>query len=55
VSSADASMTLTKAMLDEMQLGRTTREEAIAECKFKIEGNDAIVMNFLVSLDSFKF
>jgi len=55
VSSADASMTLTKATLDQMALGGTTLDKAIADGKVKIEGNEATVKDFLGSLDTFKF
>jgi len=55
IRSADASISLTKATLDEIQLGGTTLDKAIADGKVKIEGNDATVRDFLGSLDTFNF
>jgi alkyl sulfatase BDS1-like metallo-beta-lactamase superfamily hydrolase len=55
VAAADATMTLTKATLDEIQLRGTTLDKAIADGKVKIQGNEAIVRDFLGSLDTFKF
>lgn len=55
VANADATMTLSKLTLDEIQLGGTTLDKAIAEGKVKIDGNQATVKEFLASLDTFKF
>ena len=38
-----------------VQLGGTTLDKAITDGKVKIEGNSAIVRDFLGSLDTFKF
>jgi alkyl sulfatase BDS1-like metallo-beta-lactamase superfamily hydrolase len=51
----DATMTLSKLTLDEIQLGGTTLDKAIADGKVKIDGNQATVKDFLASLDTFKF
>lgn len=55
VDKADATMTLSKLTLDEIQLGGTTLDKAIADGKVKIDGNQATVKDFLASLDTFKF
>ena len=55
VSWAGANMTLTKATLDQIQLGGTTLDKAIADGTVKIEGDETIVRDFLGSLDTFKF
>lgn len=52
---AGATMTLTKATLDQIQLGGTTLDKAIADGSVRIEGNEAMVRDFLGSLDTFKF
>ena len=54
-ANANATMTLTKATLDEIQLGGTTLDKAIADGSIKIEGSEATVKDFLASLDTYKF
>ena len=55
VVSPDATMTLTKVTLDQIQLGETSLDKAIADGSVKIEGNEATVRDFLDSLDTFQF
>jgi alkyl sulfatase BDS1-like metallo-beta-lactamase superfamily hydrolase len=55
VANADATITLSKATLDKIQLGQTTLDKAIADGTVKIAGNEGTVRDFLGSLDTFKF
>jgi alkyl sulfatase BDS1-like metallo-beta-lactamase superfamily hydrolase len=55
VAGADATITLSKAVLNDIQLGKTTLDKAVADGSAKIDGNAAIVSDFLASMDSFKF
>ena len=55
VAGAEATITMTKAVLNEIQLGNTTLDKAVADGSVKIDGNAAIVRDFLASMDSFKF
>ncbi|HWS40193.1 MAG TPA: alkyl sulfatase dimerization domain-containing protein, partial [Arenimonas sp.] len=55
VTGADANMALTKATLDDIQLGKTTMDQAIKDGTVKITGNQAIINDFLASLDTFNF
>lgn len=52
---ADATMTLTKATLDAIQLGETTLDKAIADGNVNIEGRKEAVGEFLGMLDTFPF
>ena len=52
---ADATLTLTKATLDSIQMGEVTVDEAIAAGDLKIDGNPAALSNFLGLLDTFPF
>jgi alkyl sulfatase BDS1-like metallo-beta-lactamase superfamily hydrolase len=42
-------------VLNDIQLGKTTLDKAVADGSAKIDGNAAIVSDFLASMDSFKF
>jgi alkyl sulfatase BDS1-like metallo-beta-lactamase superfamily hydrolase len=55
VAGAEATITMTKAVLNEIQLGNTTLDKAVTGGSVKIDGNVAIVHDFLASMDSFKF
>jgi alkyl sulfatase BDS1-like metallo-beta-lactamase superfamily hydrolase len=55
VDNPEATLTLTKTVLDDIQLGATTLDKAIADGKIKIDGNPATVKDFMASLDTFKF
>ena len=55
VAKADATMTLSKTTLDQIQLGGTTLDKAIADGSIKIDGSEATVKDFLASLDTYKF
>jgi alkyl sulfatase BDS1-like metallo-beta-lactamase superfamily hydrolase len=46
---------MTKTVLNDIQLGKTTLDKAVADGSAKIEGNAAVVNDFLASMDSFKF
>jgi alkyl sulfatase BDS1-like metallo-beta-lactamase superfamily hydrolase len=55
VTGADATMFLTKATLDDIQLRKTTMDQAIKDGTVKITGNQSTVNEFLASLDTFNF
>lgn len=52
---ADANVTLTKTMLDDVQLGSVTLEAAIAKGDVKVEGRKEALGEFLAMLDTFPF
>ncbi len=52
---ADAKMSLTKAVLDNIQLGQTTLQDAVAGGDVKVEGREAAVGEFLGMLDTYPF
>ena len=55
VKEADATATLTKATLTEIQLGQLTFDQAINEGKIKLVGDKAAFDSFFGMLDSFDF
>jgi alkyl sulfatase BDS1-like metallo-beta-lactamase superfamily hydrolase len=55
VTGADANMALTKATLDDIQLGKITMDQAVTDGKVKITGDQTTVNDFLASLDTFSF
>lgn len=55
VASADATMTLTKATLDRIQVGQTTLDKAIAAGEVKIDGRKEAFDEFFGMLDNFNF
>ena len=55
VTGADANMVLTKATLDDIQLGKITMDQAVTDGKVKITGDQTTVNDFLASLDTFSF
>jgi alkyl sulfatase BDS1-like metallo-beta-lactamase superfamily hydrolase len=52
---ADAKMTLSKAVLDNIQLGQTTLKDAVAGGDVKVEGNEAALAELLGLLDTYPF
>lgn len=52
---ADASLSLTQAVLNRVQFGEVTLDQAIASGDAKIEGNQAAFNQFLGMLDNFNF
>ena len=54
-TSADATITLTKATLNRIQLGETTLDQAVAAGDVKIDGRKEAVGEFLAMLDTFPF
>ena len=55
VAGADATITLKKSVLDDIQLGTTTLDKAIANGNVKIDGDVAVVKDFMNSMDTFNF
>ncbi|RJX75661.1 MBL fold metallo-hydrolase [Vibrio sinensis] len=51
----DVSLTLTKEVLDDVQLGNITFEQAIADGDIKIDGDKKVFNDFIGMLDSFNF
>ena len=51
----DVSLTLTKATLDEVQLGMITLEQAIADGQIKLKGNKDVFKDFVGMLDTYNF
>ncbi|MGF1691093.1 alkyl/aryl-sulfatase [Photobacterium kagoshimensis] len=51
----DVSLTLTKAALDDVQLGNITLEKAIADGDIKVKGNEQVFKDFVGMLDTFNF
>ncbi|EQM50605.1 SCP-2 sterol transfer family protein [Vibrio parahaemolyticus VPCR-2010] len=51
----DVSLVLTKATLDDVQLGNITLEKAIADGQIKLDGNPQILKDFVGMLDNFNF
>lgn len=52
---ADASVTLSKATLNQLQLGQTTIQKVIADGKLKVSGNQMVFVDMLAMLDTFPF
>jgi alkyl sulfatase BDS1-like metallo-beta-lactamase superfamily hydrolase len=52
---ADATLTLTKSTLDDINLGTTTLQKAIDAGDVKLDGNEQSVTDFLGMLDTFPF
>ena len=52
---ADASVILSKATLNQLQLGQTTIQKALADGKLKVIGNQAVFDDLLVMMDRFPF
>jgi alkyl sulfatase BDS1-like metallo-beta-lactamase superfamily hydrolase len=52
---ADAGMTLAKTTLDNIQLGQTTLDKAVAAGEIKVEGRQEAISEFLGMLDTFPF
>ncbi|CAD5109818.1 alkyl/aryl-sulfatase [Zestomonas carbonaria] len=52
---ADASLTLTKVAMDDVQMGNATLEQQIADGKLKIEGNKEAFSEFMGLLDTYEF
>lgn len=52
---ADASLTMTKASLDSVQLRETTLEQAISSGKIKVQGNRQAFSDFMGLLDTYEF
>lgn len=55
VPGADATITLKKSVLDDIQLGTTTLDQSIANGNVKIDGDSAVVKDFMNSMDTFNF
>ncbi|WP_237162572.1 alkyl/aryl-sulfatase [Shewanella halifaxensis] len=55
VEKADATATLTKATLTEIQLGQLSFDQAVAEGKVKLTGNEQAFDDFFAMLDNFEF
>lgn len=51
----DVSLVLTKATLDDVQLGNITLEKAIADGLIKLDGNPQVLKDFVGMLDNFNF
>jgi alkyl sulfatase BDS1-like metallo-beta-lactamase superfamily hydrolase len=54
-AAADASLTMTRAALDEIVLGEVTLAEELAAGKARIDGNPDKLVEFLSLLDNFEF
>jgi alkyl sulfatase BDS1-like metallo-beta-lactamase superfamily hydrolase len=54
-TSADATVTLAKTTLDNIELGQTTLKDSIAAGDVKIEGKEEALSDFLGLLDNFPF
>lgn len=52
---ADASLTLSKSTLDDIQLGNITLEKAIADGDVKVDGDSQVFQDFVGMLDKFDF
>ncbi|MFG0604735.1 alkyl/aryl-sulfatase [Vibrio mimicus] len=52
---ADVTLTLTKATLDDVQLGNVTLEKAIADGDIELKGNPQVFKDFVEMLDKFNF
>ncbi|MNS83009.1 SCP-2 sterol transfer family protein [compost metagenome] len=52
---ADATLTLSKATLDSIQLRETTLEQAMSSGALKVEGNRAAFTDFMAMLDNYDF
>ncbi|MHC6224047.1 alkyl/aryl-sulfatase [Pseudomonas sp. X10] len=52
---ADVGLTLTKATLDDIQLGQASMEQQIADGKLKIDGNPQVLSDFMGMLDTYNF
>ncbi|MGL4828796.1 MAG: alkyl/aryl-sulfatase, partial [Vibrio sp.] len=52
---ADVTLTLTKATLDDVQLGNVTLEKAIADGDIELKGNQKVFKDFVEMLDKFNF
>ncbi|KLV10462.1 alkyl/aryl-sulfatase [Photobacterium ganghwense] len=52
---ADASLTLSKSTLDDIQLGNITLEKAIADGDVKVNGDSQVFQDFVGMLDKFDF
>jgi alkyl sulfatase BDS1-like metallo-beta-lactamase superfamily hydrolase len=55
LAQADATLTLSKATLDAIQLKETTLDQAISSGALKIQGNRAAFTDFMGLLDTFPF
>ncbi len=51
----DAAVTLDRAVLDDINLGQTSFDQAVADGKAKITGNSAKFDEFVTLLDRFEF
>ncbi|WP_419177936.1 alkyl/aryl-sulfatase [Photobacterium halotolerans] len=51
----DVSLELTKAVLDDVQLGNITLEKAIADGTIKLDGDPNVLKDFVAMLDNFNF
>lgn len=51
----DVSLELTKAVLDDVQLGNITLEKAIADGTIKLDGDPKVLKDFVAMLDNFNF
>lgn len=52
---SDVALTLTKATLDDIQLGKLTLEKAIADGDIQLEGKPEVFQQFVEMLDTFNF
>jgi len=52
---ADASVTLSKATLNQLQLGQITLQKALSDGKLKVTGNQAVFGDLLAMIDTFPF
>ncbi|MFO4723513.1 alkyl sulfatase dimerization domain-containing protein [Vibrio cholerae] len=52
---ADVTLTLTKATLDDVQLGNVTLEKAISDGDIELKGNPQVFKDFVEMLDKFNF
>ncbi len=52
---ADANLTLSKATFNQLQLGQTSIQKALADGKLKVSGNQAVFADLLAMLDTFPF
>jgi len=52
---ADASVTLSKATLNQLQLGQTTIQKASADGQLRIAGNQVVFGELLAMIDTFPF
>ena len=55
VDNADATITMDRAVLDDINLGQITIDQAITDGKVKLDGNAAQFGEFLAMLDTFEF